>query len=147
MTAKNETTPDELMESFKGRSLKSNVVFSVVVHAILLVGTSLPFLWKTVAGEDTSKMSEEERIKAAVREATASLRKIAEEHRVKPQDLSSQFAGGPRAPKPPAPGAAPPTGATPEPKEPENAIEGEINKVEVGPTVPPVEDEEEDLFK
>ena len=144
---KNETTPDELMESFKGRSLKSIVVFTVVVHAILLVGTSIPFLIKAVAGEDTSAMSEEERIEAAVREATASLREIAEDHGLKPQDLSSQFAGGPRAPKPTTPDSTTPGDATPEPKEPDNPIEKEINKVETGPSVPPIEDEEEDLFK
>lgn len=144
---KNEPTPDELMESFKGRSLKSIVVFTVIVHAVVLLGTSIPFLWKAVAGEDTSQLSEEERIEAAVREATASLREIAEDHGLKAQDLSSQFSGGPKAPKPANLDPATPTGTTPDPKDPDNPIEEEINKVEVGPTVPPVEDEEEDLFK
>ena len=141
-TLTEQTTPDELMESFKGRSLKSIVVFTVIVHAVILVGTSIPFLWKAVAGEDTSRLSEEERIEAAVREATVSLREIAEEHGLKAQDLSNQFAGG----RAKAPKTTAPTPTTTEPDKPENEIEKEINKVEVGPSVPPVE-EEEDLFK
>lgn len=140
------------MEAFRGRSLGSIILFTVVVHLVLLVGTSVPFLYKSVMGADTSGMSEEERIESAVKEATASLREIAEEHGLKPQDLSSQFAGGkPRTPKAPRPETTNPSGSgvVAEPEEPKTVIEQELNKVEAGPSVPTVEDEdeEEDLFK
>ena len=85
------------MEHFQGRSLKSIIVFTVVVHAVVLLGTSVPFLWRTFVGADTSKLSEEERVEARGAGGHRSLREIAEEHGLKPQDLSSQFAGG--APK------------------------------------------------
>ncbi|NNC86976.1 MAG: hypothetical protein HKN82_00790 [Akkermansiaceae bacterium] len=148
-----ETTPDELLDTFRGRGLKSIIVFTVVVHAVVLVGTSAPFLLRNVLGEDRGELSEDERVQLAVKEATSSLRKIAEEHGLKPQDLSSQVAGG--APRKPAPAAEPPSGGpgaapeeTPgEPAEPKSAIEQEIEKVKEGPTVPPIEEEEEDLFK
>jgi hypothetical protein len=86
---------------------------------------------------------------SAVREATTSLREIAEQHGVKPQDLSSQFAGGkPKASKVPAKSSKTP-GEVPagDPEKVKSAIEQEIEKVETGPEQPGVEDEEDDLFK
>ena len=94
-----ETTPDQLMKTFEGRSLKSIILFTIVVHAVLLIGTSVPYLMGAVTGGDTSEMSEEERLTAAAKEATAAIREIAERNGVKPQDLSSRFADGtPKAP-------------------------------------------------
>ncbi|BCX46280.1 hypothetical protein HAHE_01880 [Haloferula helveola] len=152
---KKEVTPDELLKGFEGRSMKSIIVFTVIVHVILLAGTSIPFLLKSVSGGATAELTEAERMDKAVREAQAALRDIAGEHGVKAQDLSSRFADG--APKPvSAPGstdaegggAAPvDTPPTEEPDEPKSAIEEEIEKVEPGPELPSVEDEEEDLFK
>ncbi|MFK7852191.1 MAG: hypothetical protein AB8D78_14540 [Akkermansiaceae bacterium] len=149
-TKTNETTPDQLMTAFEGKSLKTIILFTVVIHAVLLIGTSVPYLWKTIAGEDTTGQSEEERMQVAAKEATAAIREIAERYQLKPQDLSSRFADG--APKAPSAGAE---NASPEPEtdvaadndseEPKSEIEKEIQKVEDGPTLPPVEDE--DLFK
>ena len=76
---KNETTPDELLGSFKGRSLKSIIVFTVVVHAVVLVGSSIPALLGGMAKEDISDMSEEERVAAAVKKANAALEVIDDE--------------------------------------------------------------------
>lgn len=133
------------MESFKGASMKSIVIFTVVVHVVVLLATSGSYFFKS--GADTSKLSEEERMKLAVGEATTSLREIAEKHGLKAQDLSSRFTdGAPKAPKAePEPTAAPGDTATAEPGKPESAIEKEIKKVAPGPEVPSVEDV--DLFK
>jgi hypothetical protein len=147
-TKTNETTPDQLMKAFEGHSLKAIILFTVVIHAVLLIGTSIPYLWSEVAGEDTTGQSEEERLQAATKEATTAMREIAERYQLKPQDLSSRFTdGAPKAspasdtaPAPASDGAAPD-----EPKEPESIIEKEIQKVEEGPELPPIE--EEDLFK
>jgi len=152
-TQKEEVTPDQLMKHFQGGSLKSIIIFTVVVHVVLLAGSSFPYLYKAVVGEDTSEMSEKERTDAAMREATVALREIAEEHGLKPQDLSSQLAGGARkAPKTAKKESAtkgsqddPSTGNDPE--KPKSAIEEEISKKATGPTVPKPEDDEEDLFK
>ena len=149
-TKTNETTPDQLMKSFEGRSLKSIILFTIVIHAVLLVGTSVPYLWGAIAGEDTTEQSEEDRLQAAAKEATTAIREIAERYDLKAQDLSSRFTdGAPKAPVAAAPDTSPePTpevSSTDEPKEPESIIEQEIQKVEDGPELPPVEDE--DLFK
>ena len=160
-TSKDETTPDELMEHFHGSSLKAIILFTVVVHAVLLVGTSLPSILKSVTGGDTSEMSEDERIELAMREANASLREIAEDHGLKPQDLSSQLGTGKkRAPRTPRtspaepastePGAPTPPDSPPATTDPDaekSSIEKELEKKADGPEVPEIEDEEEDLFK
>lgn len=161
MEQREETTPDQLLDIFQSRSLTKLITFTIVVHVVLLLATSMPFIWKSVAGRDTSSLSEEERVKVAVGEATSSLRKIAEAHGLSVQDLSSQFAGGPSPASQPqeVPKATDPTeppktegdkpapyGGQPAPDKPASEIEKEIGKVKEGPAVPPV-DEEEDLFK
>ena len=157
MDKTNETSPDELLDTFRGRGLKSILIFTVVIHVVILLGTSIPFLWKRIAGEDTSELSEEERTQLAVKEATVSLRKIAETYKIRPQDLSNQLAGGrPKAttPKPAATDGDDPSpeSETPasegDPEDPKSAIEEEIEKVEDGPEVPPIPEEEDvDLFR
>ncbi|MGD1978190.1 MAG: hypothetical protein PVJ98_02255 [Akkermansiaceae bacterium] len=155
---KAEISPDELMESFRGRSLKSIILFTVVVHAVLLLGTSVPFLIKMVTGKDTTELDEEERLKLAMDEATSSLQEIAEEYGLNPRDLSRNFAGGtksatkkPGQDKPgtspegkPLPGAQPKPG----PGEPplDSPLKEEIRVKKEGPKAPPVDDDE-DLFK
>ena len=152
MNPTNETSPDELLDTFQGRGLKTGVLFTVIVHVVIVLGTSVPFLWGKIAGGSSAELSEDERVKAAVKEATVSLRKIADEHGIKPQDLSSSLSGGvPKAPPAePAESDESDTPAAPaeEPDEPKSAIEEEIEKVEKVPEVPPIPEEEEvDLFR
>lgn len=148
-----ETTPDELMESFQGRSLKSIILFTVVIHAVLLLGTSVPFIIKAVTGKDTGELSEEERLELAMKDATASLREIAEEYGVNPQEISRGFSDeGPKkagnepegesTPKP-----TPESGDNPVDPAAGTPIEQEIRVTKEGPDVPKVGEEEEDLFK
>ncbi|MEZ7956362.1 MAG: hypothetical protein QMC23_07065 [Rubritalea sp.] len=150
-TQKEEVTPDQLMKHFQGSSLKSIIIFTVIIHVVLLAGSSFPYLYKVVVGEDASELSEKDRIDAAMRDATVALRDISEEYGLKPQDLSDQLAGGarkaPQAPKKESvtegAGEDPASGI----EKPMSAIEEEISKKATGPTIPkPVEDEE-DLFK
>lgn len=148
---KEEVTPDQLMNRFQGSSLKTIVIFTVIVHLVLLAATSYPYLYKAIVGEDSSQMSEKDRTDAAIREATVALRDIAEEYGLKPQDLSNQLAGSgprvPRAPKEETATAEPQDTPSTEPEEEKSAIEEEISKKATGPELPaPVEDEE-DLFK
>ncbi len=143
-TKAEETTPDQLMESFQGSSLKSIILFTVMVHVVVLTGASVPYLWKSIAGGDSSKLSEQERVKIAVGEATASLREIAEKHGLKPQDLGEEFAKG--APKA-EPVKEPAKVEVAEPEEPKSTIEKEIKVKEAGPEVPSFDNEKEDLFK
>lgn len=156
-SSNNETTPADLLTNFSGRSLKSIIVFTIVAHAVLLLSTSGSYLWNLVAGADSSKLSEAERVDLAVKETQSAMRRIAEQHGIKPQDLGSQFAALAPAAKPPAnapaagpaaavePKTAPPTAPPTEPEKPKSAIEKELNKAVPGPAVPGAGDE--DLFK
>jgi hypothetical protein len=150
----NETTPGELLANFNGRSLKSMIIFTVVAHAVLLIPTSGSYIWNLIAGKDSSKLSESERIELAFQETQSAMRRIAEEHGIKPQDLGSRFAAPAAAPKqepkaeaksePGADTTADPTNTPPPaPEEPKSTIEKELKKAEPGPAVPA----DEDLFK
>ena len=147
-----ESTPDQLLDTFRGRGLKTIILFTIAVHVVILLLTSVPYFMRTMAGKDTAKLSEEERVKLAMKEATSSLRKIAEAHGLRPQDLSNRLDGAaPRAPRedaaPEMTPATPTDAATPaEAEKPKSEIEKEIEQVKEGPTAPPVE-EEVDLFK
>ncbi|HCI91831.1 MAG TPA: hypothetical protein DHV60_04675 [Verrucomicrobiales bacterium] len=141
-----ETTPVELMESFQGRSLKSIVVFTLIIHALILIGTSVPFLIEKVAGKDNSELSEDERIELAVKKATSSLRDIADEHGLNVQDISNQFASGAKKPKAPAKDSAKKPTPPADPENPKSTIEKELDVKADGPEIPKVEDDD-DLFK
>lgn len=153
----NETTPGDLLANFNGRSLKSIIIFTIFAHAVLLLATSGSFLWNKVAGADSSKLSESERVDLAYKETTVAMRRIAEQHGIKPQDLGSRFtaptaAAKPKSDAPPAdpkadaaPKTAPVSVQPPAPEKPESTIEKELKKAEPGPTVPGAGDE--DLFK
>jgi hypothetical protein len=156
-----DVAPGDLLATFNGRSLKTMVVFTLIVHAVLLLATSGGYLWRAVSGADNSNLSEAERMDLAVQETTAAMRRIAEQHGVKPQDLGGHFAApaaarGAETPKAapasgdapasaPAAAAAPVPAPTPAPaaEEPKSSIEKEIKKALPGPTVPA----DEDLFK
>ncbi len=166
-----EITPDQLLESFRGRSIKSVILFTVIVHVVVVCGSSVPYLMKMFTGDSASKLSETERTELAAREATESLRDIATKHGLKPQDLSTRIAGGaaPKAletgktEKPATPEEASTTEkpatseqpATPEsskpeqPEKPKSAIQEQLEIKKEGPTKPaiPVEESsDEDLF-
>lgn len=147
-----EVTPESMMSDFRGRPIIGILGVTVIVHVILVGVFSVGYLKNELLGEDTSSLSEEERMDVAVREATASLREIAERHGVSPQDLTKQFADGkardsatPTNPEMP-PGS--PTATTPDTETPKSAIEKELDKVEKGPELPPaLPKDEDDLFK
>ncbi len=149
-TPSNEKTPDEMLSNFNGRSLKSIIIFTVVAHVLLLLATSAPYIWRSIVGDDSSKMSESERVDLAVKETNIAMRRIAEQHGIKPQDLGSRFAAPSAAPKTKSPEVETPAAETPkttapEPVKPESTIEKDLKKAEPGPTVPAAGDE--DLFK
>lgn len=152
-TQKEEITPDQLLETFRGSSMKNIILFTVLVHVVVLIGTSVPYIWKSVAGGDSSKLSEKERMEIAAREATSSLREIASKHGVKPEDLSSNFAGktsvtpATETPKPESPANVESEKAPEAAEAPQSAIEKELDVKEAGPKLPAIEQEKEDLFK
>jgi NhaP-type Na+/H+ or K+/H+ antiporter len=155
-----EITPDKLLESFRGRSFKSVILFTVIIHVVVVGGSSIPYLMKKITGASSSKLSEKDRTELAAREATDALREIATKHGIKPQDLSSRIAGGaaPKAtvekeeetPAPTEEPVTPETAPTTEPEKPKSEIEKQLEVKEEGPKVPDIKVEEaseEDLFK
>ena len=155
-----EITPDKLLESFRGRSFKSVILFTVIIHVVIVGGTSIPYLMEKIIGKSGSKLNEKDRIELAAREATEALHEISTKHGIKPQDLSSRIAGGaaPKAPvekegETPAPKEEPVTpevAPTAEPEKPKSEIEKELEVKQEGPKVPEIKVEEateEDLFK
>jgi len=152
-----EVDPDSLMAHFRGRSLKGIVAFTVVVHAVVLIGSSIPFLWSSVSRGDVSKLGKDERMEKAVADATASLRKIAADNGLDPQEITRRFATGrPAAPRAPAPATAEqPASVTPpveaktppdDPEKPKSAIEKELDVKTPGPDLPSVGDGKDDIF-
>lgn len=153
-----DETPDSLMQIFRGRNLVNIVIFTLIVHVVVLGGSSVPFLMEKIFAGNTAELSEEQRIKAAVAEVTPKLREIAEKHGLNPQQLSGQFAGGgSRTTKvtDQGPDAAPDTPATPatntqdpapgEAEKPKSELEKELDVTVEGPKQPSL-DEEEDIF-
>jgi uncharacterized membrane protein len=137
------------MRVFQGAGWGKMIAFTVVLHVVVIGGSSVPFLLRSFGGALSGERSREERIEKAVADATASLQKIAEAHGVNPRELSERFgaAGGPPAaapaPKPAEPPAAPGKSDDPPPP-PQSAIEKELEKKTPGPALPNLDD---DLFK
>ncbi len=150
-TYADDVSPDSLMSDFRGRPIVAVLIFTLVVHVVLVGVFSIGYLKNRVLGEDTSVMSKEQRLDIAVREATTSLREIAERHGLSPQELSSRFAAGDLRS---TPTTSPKSGApiveevppVPDPasEEPGSAIEKTLQEKAVGPDLPDLAPEEED---
>mgnify|MGYP006269878895 CR=1 FL=1 len=103
---------DDLLRDFRGGGLLRPLLITVAVHAVVILATSVPWL-RAALGGGKADLTEEQRLDAAVKEATASLQAIAKEHGVRPQDLGSRFSAGAK-PAAKAPGSASPGGAKPD---------------------------------
>jgi hypothetical protein len=143
--SKDDVMPDELMQRFRGRSLKSMLIFTLIIHLGFILATSLPGIVSGILADDTSEMTAEERSELAAKEASAAFLEIAQRHNITAQELTNRFAG-----KAPARATAEPSPAPLETEAPaeKSAIEQELETTAEGPAVPPIpEAEEEDLFK
>ncbi len=145
--SKDDVMPDELMQRFRGRSLKSMLIFTLIIHLGFILATSLPGIVSGILADDTSEMTAEERSELAAKEASAAFLEIAQRHNITAQELTNRFAGKAAARPTPAPTDAPPK-AAPEAKPEKSAIEQELETTADGPALPPIpETEEEDLFR
>ncbi len=155
--ARTAAEPEDLMRDFRGGGLVRFAILAIVVHAVVILAASVPWLQKTFLGGDTASLTEEQKLNAAVKEATASLQAIAKEHGVRPQDLGARFAGGSKAVTTPSTAAAPLAGtppaqpttaqdASPAQSEPKAEATPPAPTVPPGPSLPAVDDNV-DLFK
>ena len=148
------------MNHFHGPGLSKMVLVTILVHVAVILGTSIPYLLRTVVGEDSAALSKEERVEKALEEANASLQKIADTHGLSPLDIRGQWSGKPAA----APKATTESRPEPEPEDPpdtpepeddakpKSAIQQELEKAVPGPGLPDVStdidaEDEDDLFK
>jgi hypothetical protein len=113
-TRASSAAADDLLRDFRGRGLMGPLLVTVLVHAVLILATSVPYL-RTALGGGKADLTEEQRLDAAVKQATASLQEIAKEHGVRPQDLGSRFSSGGK------PAAAAKAGSTEKSDAPEKA--------------------------
>ncbi len=161
MTDKNlntdEVTPESLMNAFHGPGLSKMMIVTIIVHVVVILGTSVPFMLHSVLVDDTSKLSKEERIDKAMVDVTGELQKIADEPGLRAQEIGDLFAKGNRPQPTTAPVVDPEMESEPEttgspmkePEKPKSTIEQELEKKASGPSLPDVSSdiEEEDLFK
>jgi len=88
-----EISPDVLMSDFREQKVLFLVVTTILVHVVLVFGSSYGFVWKKLFGPNTAEMSKEDRVKEAMGEATSSLGEVAKRHNLKIDDLTDRFAG------------------------------------------------------
>lgn len=107
-TRQADMNPDALMNDFQGKPIVKIVVFTLIIHAIFIGIFSTGYLKSQVMGEDSGGLEDKERMDIALREGTAALLKIAEEHRVDIKDLTKNLAEGkaPEEKKAPTNGSA-----------------------------------------
>ena len=78
-TRASSASTGDLLRDFRGRGLMWPLLLTVLVHAALILATSVPYL-RTALGGGKADLTEEQRLDAAVKQATASLQEIAKEH-------------------------------------------------------------------
>ena len=157
-TQNNDLNPDELMSDFRSKGLLRIIIFTFVIHGVVLLGSSLPWMYDSLFSSVDENASEEERIKEAVREATGSLKDIAEKYGIHPEELSSQFSkkdkkGSARVTSQERTnssisGNADQPQSKDEENKPKSSIEKEIEIKAKRPELPSIpKEKEEDLFK
>ena len=157
-TQNNDLNPDDLMSDFRSKGLLRIIIFTFVIHGVVLLGSSLPWMYDSLFSSVDENASEEERIKEAVREATGSLKDIAEKYGIHPEELSSQFSkkdkkGSARVTSQERTnssisGNADQPQSKDEENKPKSSIEREIGIKAKGPELPSIpKEKEEDLFK
>lgn len=104
---------DDLLRDFRGDGLMRPLLITVAVHALVILATSVPWL-RAALGGGKADLTEEQRLDAAVKEATASLQAIAKEHGIRPQDLGSRFSSGGKPAAAKSQGGETPAAAKPE---------------------------------
>jgi len=157
-TQNNDLNPDDLMSDFRSKGLLRIIIFTLVIHGVVLLGSSLPWMYDSLFSPVDENASEEERIKEAVREATGSLKDIAEKYGIHPEELSSQFSKKDKKGSAPVTSQERTTGSTSgntdqsqskdDEDKPKSSIQKELEIKAKGPELPSIpKEKEEDLFK
>jgi len=157
-TQNNDLHPDDLMQDFRSKGILRIIIFTFVIHGVVLLGSSVPWMYDSLFSSVDENASEEERIKEAVREATGSLKDIAEKYGIHPEELSSQFSKKDKKGSAPVTSQERTTGSTSgntdqsqskdDEDKPKSSIQKELEIKAKGPELPSIpKEKEEDLFK
>lgn len=94
-----EVSPDSLMTDFKPKGIIIIAIFTIIVHVLLLGGTSINFLMDKFITKP-KELPEEKRKSLALDAATRAINEIAEKYDLTSSDVTSQFSDtGSRADK------------------------------------------------
>jgi len=84
-------SPDHLMNDFKGRGVSGIFLFTVIIHALLLVGSSLPYIQSTYFDSNPAEIEESKRKEMAFDDATTIVDEIAEKYDMQASDITDRF--------------------------------------------------------
>lgn len=140
-------TPDELMSDFRGHSLVKILIFTVVVHVVLLAVFSPGYIKTQVFGEsedepteEVAELTDEQKLEKAQKDGKAALREVANKYGLTVKQLNEQLASE-KAATPAVDPAATDSG------ESDSQIERDLTVEIDGPDEPDLSaDDEEDLF-
>lgn len=156
-----DVSPDSLMTDFRGSSLFKILLFTLILHVVVLIALSPGYLMKLVFGEqpepvpeEVQQLSEEERLGKAEEEGKAAFREIADRYNVKFSDLKARLTDGTPAATPNTDTPADPAAGTGDAATGDGStsggdsqIEKDLNRTADGPSMPPGSPEDgEDLF-
>ena len=66
-TQNNDLNPDDLMSDFRSKGLLRIIIFTFVIHGVVLLGSSVPWMYDSLFSSVDENASEEERIKDIAR--------------------------------------------------------------------------------
>jgi len=146
---KEEVSPDTLMQDFRGKPLVTIVVFTLIVHVVVLAVFSYGYITEDLLGLGKTELTEEQRVDAAVADSTEALQDIANEYKIDLSVLTDRLGTGSGRDEPaPSPQTTPPT---PEPVDEREQAFNESQEQLDAPQTPelgadPTIEDEGDLF-
>jgi len=84
-------SPDNLMGDFKGKGISGIFLFTVLIHVILLIVSSLPYIQSEYFDTDPTEIEETKKKEMAFDDVTTIIEEIAEKYNMQPSDITDKF--------------------------------------------------------
>jgi|SaaInlStandDraft_1057018.scaffolds.fasta_scaffold14371_6 hypothetical protein len=88
-----EVNPEDLMNDFKGRGVVTIAIITLILHVVILGGSSVGFIQDEFLSEH-QELEEEDRKNLALDDATFAIKGIAEKYNLMPDQITSMFSSG-----------------------------------------------------
>jgi hypothetical protein len=85
-----EVNTEEMMSDFKGHNVVWLVTFAIIVHVVVILGGSVGFVINKFS-DSSDNLSEEQRVKMAMSQATSALSKVAEKNELTVDKILDAF--------------------------------------------------------